>query len=402
VRVVVEVPPGGFTAFNLAPAGPAKEARKLIVLGALPIHGFTSTGDVPFWPPQLNIDFWTTGDPVDPTPEIGGLVWWVNSGVGLQAFQTFAPDVAAHTILLADRSPLFEDAHTIGAECGAAEVITASPEAGEWRDLPTILYGAIVRLQAAVVPDARISAPAMWSPVQGKEAATFSMDDWVGAAASGDITPAFHVRPKGPVSADLLVRPNQMLLAHARGQVPDLDLTYVPADPEEETAALARRVLDLRWRRSMLAYLGELGDAHGADALQIALTDLVQVAGRELAGLMETAITTARNSGEGQVAMAALIEADLPWRPDLVIPQLIPPVRRRVSCSPAAPPTSAVRTARSSYKPSSTPTIRTPPTCSTSWPTRPAETCRYRYPRRPSSRRPLTLSRARLAPRPHG
>lgn len=323
VRVVIEVASGLMTPFNLVPVGPAQQSRKLMVLACLPLQPFGGAAPSPGWPPQLAIDFWSPDDPLDPVPGFGGLVWWVSSPKGLVALSTFEPAVRERCIVVVDEPELIDDAHELAVRLAIPEVVAAVSDNGGWRQLPTTLYGAIVRHQGMLAPEAHIPAPNLWSPLAVPRASTFSMAEWLGAAEGGDSSPAMHVRPKQPVSGDLVVRPNQILRGHALGQVPDLDLTYVPGDPEAETVALARSIMDLRWRRSMLAFLTTLGLSVGGAALDSALQDVGERAGLERETLLREALFTERASQSGRDALERLLATELPWRPDLVVPQLV-------------------------------------------------------------------------------
>jgi hypothetical protein len=148
------------------------------------------------------------------------------------------------------------------------------------------------------------------------------MSEWIDAAGRGYASPAVMPTPATSVSADLIVRINQLILGGLRNQVPDFDFIYVPTDSEREAAALARAVLRLRVFKVVYSQIVSRGLEDGADSVGD-LIDWREPINSNFAQTLSDLISTDIRTKHWQEKMSRLMVDPPEWLIQFAVPQII-------------------------------------------------------------------------------
>ena len=234
------------TPFNLVPTQLATAAPKLMLLAAVPTSQLTGLEDAGAWLAAAPAELWTPGSPLDTTCPPGGTVFWPASASGVEQLNSFGPAERDRLVVVSGDEGLYATIRRTTEEWPHAVTLLAREEDGGWATLPQRIWVAILEIIKAQEPQAQTISMPFVAPLRQSEASRFSISEWISVAAEGRYMPAVAVLRPQPVSGDLLVRPNQIILAMARGEIPRFDLEYIPSDPEGEAVALAATILRAR------------------------------------------------------------------------------------------------------------------------------------------------------------
>lgn len=321
-RLVIETTAGELTPFNLVPTQLALSAPKLTVLTAVPWWQLGGSSPSAQWPPFTHFEFWLPESPFLATCPPGGVVFWPASTAGIALLERFDRDDLDRVVVVSGDDSLDAAIRSVATELPGLTTLLASEDRGRWGSFPRRIWTAVLEVAKARNPGAGTIAPPFISPLRDPGASRFSMDEWIAAAMEGRYLASVALSRRQSVSGDLLVRPNQMILAAARGEVPELDLTYVPEHPEQEAVELARLIVRARACNALLSQAVTEALRSGV----VGLDAVVSAVGRRdptFAASLHAALTADLRTEVGRAQMAEPLMSLPPWLQDLAPAQVV-------------------------------------------------------------------------------
>ena len=213
-----------------------------MLLGSVPLQTLSEiSSESRWWPAPMRLEFWSPAEELTPDPSPAGMIFWATSTAGVTAATSLARSQGAPLIMIVNDSELASD---LSVEGDGGTVVTLSASSFEdLSHLPRRLWQSLLETWTRCLPLKSLGALPFVNLLSDRERSAFRMSEWIDAAGRGYASPAVMPTPATSVSADLIVRINQLILGGLRNQVPDFDFTHVPTDPEGEASSAARSVI---------------------------------------------------------------------------------------------------------------------------------------------------------------
>ena len=212
-RVIIEIQgEQRFTPFNLIPVGLAEIAPRLMLLGSVPLQALSEISSVRrWWPASMRLEFWSPAEELTPDPSPAGMIFWATSTAGVTAATSLATSQGDPLIMIVKDPELASD---LSMEGDGGTVVTLPASSFEdLSHLPRRLWQALLETWTRCLPLKSLGALPFVNLLSDRERSTFRMSEWIDAAGRGYASPAVMPTPATSVSADLIVRINQLILA---------------------------------------------------------------------------------------------------------------------------------------------------------------------------------------------